>query len=105
MEVLVDINISGHLLLDLLKVVDINGEINVALVIDQHITLSLRLWETITSVKVMLMEIGGVDIIHSIPAMSSGMVRTVDPPAHAVSSTTPHGLQRTCLLQQLMTLN
>ena len=33
------------------------------------------------------------------PTTSSGMVRTVYPPAHAVSSTTLLGLQRTCLLQ------
>ena len=41
-------------------------------------------------------------ILYSIPLMPSGMVRTVHPPAHAVSSTTLHGLQRTCPVQQLM---
>ena len=43
--------------------------------------------------------------LYSTPMMSSGMVRTVHPPVHAVSSTTLHGLLRSCLLQQLMTLN
>ena len=47
----------------------------------------------------------GITILCSTPTMSSGMVRTVHSTAHAVSSTTLHGLQRTCLPTQLMTLN
>ena len=47
----------------------------------------------------------GMFSLFSFPMMSSGMVRTVLPTAHAVSSTTLHGLQRICPLQQLMTLS
>ena len=77
MVVLVDVNISGHLLLDLLKLI-MGGLINIALVIYQHnniiIILSLvRLWE-LHSVKVVLTDPGGLDILHSIPTTSSGMV-------------------------------
>ena len=43
--------------------------------------------------------------VYSIPLMSSGMVRAAHPPVRAVSSTTLHGLQRICPMQQLMTLN
>ena len=42
--------------------------------------------------------------VSSFPMMFSGMVRTVHPVVHAVSSITLHGLQRTCLLRQLMIL-
>ena len=67
--------------------------------------MSLYLLETITFVKVAY-TLHGIGIsTYSTQMMLSGMVRIVHPPAHAVSSTTLHGLQRTCPLQQLMTLS
>ena len=60
--------------------------------------------EVITSVR-MAITLNGLVTMYSIPTMSAEMVRTRHPPAHAVSSTTLHGLQSACLLQQLMTLN
>ena len=57
--------------------------------------MSLYLLEAITSVRVELTRPGIIPSqYNSIPMMFSGMVRTVHPPAHAVSSTTLHGLQR-----------
>ena len=44
-------------------------------------------------------------VLYSTPMMFSGMVKTVHPTAHAVSSTTLHGLQRTYPEPQLMKLN
>ena len=56
------------------------------------IVMSLHLLEMITSVRVACTLPG----MASIPQMMfSGMVRVALPPAHAVSSTTLHGLQRT----------
>ena len=67
--------------------------------------LSLHLLEMITSVRVVYTLGGAAAIMVYFLMISSGMVRTVHPPAHAVSSTTLHGLQRTFPVQQLMTLN
>ena len=70
-----------------------------------HPVLSQHLLEMITSARVVYTQIGmTVTLVYSFP-MFSGMVRAVHPTARAVSSTTLHGLQRTCPLQQLMILN
>ena len=45
--------------------------------------------EMITFVRVVF-SWNGLPIMYSIPTMSSGMVRIVHPPAHAISSTTLH---------------
>ena len=65
---------------------------------------SLHLLETISFVRVAYTLPGDIGI-YSTLMMFSGMVRTVHPPAHAVSSTTLHGLERAYPEPQLMTLN
>ena len=57
-----------------------------------------------TSVRVVYTPSGATIMVYFF-LVFSGMVRTVHPPAHAVSSTILHGLQRTCQLPQLITLN
>ena len=54
----------------------------------------LHLLAMITFVRVAIALLGATGT-NSIPTMFSGMVGTVHPPVHAVSSTTLHGLQRT----------
>ena len=55
------------------------------------IVMSLNLLETVYFVRVAY-TLPGVVSTYSTPMMFSGMVRTVYPTAHAVSSTTLHGL-------------
>ena len=74
------------------------------LVIQHHPVLFLHSLEMTTSVRVVY-TLNCMIIIICFLMMFSGMVRTVHPPAHAVSSTTLHGLQTTCPMQQLMILN
>ena len=66
--------------------------------------MSLHLLEMTTSVRVVYTLSGAAIMVYSF-LMFSGMVRTVHPTAHAVGSTTLHGLQRTCQLPQLITFN
>ena len=66
--------------------------------------MSLHLLAVITSVRVVY-TLNGMMGLDSTLMMSSGMVRAVQLTAHAVSSTTLHGLQSTCPMPQQITLN
>ena len=86
------------------EVVILVGPMKSVLVIQEAMIVSLHLLEMITSVRVAYIHPGPIISSYSMLMMSSGMVRAAHPPAHAVSPTILHGLQRTWPLQ-LMTLN
>ena len=93
MEVLAADSIFGHLPLEQQRWI-ITLYINYinALVTYMNMILSLHLLKMISFVRVAYNLPGVVSFIYSSPMMFSGMVRTAHPPAHAVSSTTLHGL-------------